>query len=85
MTVFYLGKARQVYLAHFIHNGKSKCFTYSKYYFDNMYLNQFENLIYACDVLLQYSTFFRNHSNKLICCPKNISNYYPCWKVWSLL
>ncbi len=29
---------------------------------------------------LQCHMIFRNHSNMLICCSKNISLYYQCWK-----
>ncbi len=30
--------------------------------------------------LLQCHMIFRNHSNMMICCPRNISDYYQCWK-----
>ncbi len=29
---------------------------------------------------LQCHMIFRNHSNMLICCSRNISDYYQCWK-----
>jgi len=28
---------------------------------------------------------FRNHSNMLICCSRNISYYYQCWKQFLML
>ncbi len=45
--------------------------------------------MYSCDVKfdfqhhyssLQCHMIFRNHSNMLICCSRNISDYYQCWK-----
>ncbi len=29
---------------------------------------------------LQCHMIFRNHNNMLICCSRNISDYYQCWK-----
>ncbi len=34
---------------------------------------------------LQCHMIFRNHSNMLICCSRNISDYYDCWKQLLLL
>jgi len=53
------------------------------------YLNIFENVIYSCDQSWIFSIItpvfsvtwsFRNHSNMLIFCWRNISDYYQCWK-----
>ncbi len=47
------------------------------------------NVIYFCDAQLNFQhhysslqchMIFRNHSNVLICCSRNISDYYQCWK-----
>jgi len=45
--------------------------------------------------VISVSCFFRNHSNMMICCSRNISDYYQCskqlccliflWKLWYLL
>ncbi len=46
-------------------------------------------VIYFCDAelyfqhhycSLQCHMIFRNHSNMLICCSRNISDHYQCWK-----
>ncbi len=47
---------------------KSKLFLWSKLYFQHHYSS------------LQCHMIFRNHSNMLICCSRNISDYYQCWK-----
>ncbi len=52
-------------------------------------MNICSNVFYFCDAQLyfqhHYSSLqchmiFRNHSNILICCSTNISDYYQCWK-----
>ncbi len=43
-------------------------FMWSKLYFQHHYSS------------LQCHMIFRNHSNMLICCSRNISDYYQCWK-----
>ncbi len=67
-------------------------------------MNILENIIYFCDAQLyfqhHYSSLqchmiFRNHNNMLICCSRNISDYYQCskqlcctiflWKLWYIL
>ncbi len=56
-----------------------------KYYYNLKYL--FSMWIYWSKLYFQhhYSSLqchmiFRNHSNMLICCSRNISDYYQCWK-----
>ncbi len=43
-------------------------FLWSKLYFQHHYCS------------LQCHMIFRNHNNMLICCSRNISDYYQCWK-----
>ncbi len=43
-------------------------FLWSKLYFQHHYSS------------LQCHMIFRNHNNMLICCSRNISDYYQCWK-----
>ncbi len=43
-------------------------FLWSKLYFQHHYFS------------LQCHMIFRNHNNMLICCSRNISDYYQCWK-----
>ncbi len=43
-------------------------FLWSKLYFQHHYSS------------LQCHMIFRNHSNMMICCSRNISDYYQCWK-----
>ncbi len=44
----------------------------------------FKNVIYSCGwswiVSIDVKWSFRNHSNMLICCSRNIYYYYQCWK-----
>ncbi len=47
---------------------KCNLFLWSKLYFQHHYSS------------LQCHMIFRNHSNMLICCSRNISDYYQCWK-----
>ncbi len=47
---------------------KCNLFLWSKLYFQHHYCS------------LQSHMIFRNHSNILICCSTNISDYYRCWK-----
>ncbi len=53
------------------------------------YVNICYNVIYFCDQSCIFSIItpvfsvtwcFRNHYNMLICCSRNISDYYQCWK-----
>ncbi len=53
--------------------------------------NIVSNIVYFCDAQLyfqhHYSSLqchmiFRNHNNILICCSKNISDYYPCCPIF---
>ncbi len=52
-------------------------------------MNICQNVIYSCVAnlyfqhhycSLQCHMIFRNHNNMLICCSRNISDYYQCWK-----
>ncbi len=47
---------------------KCNLFLWSKLYFQHHYSS------------LQCHMIFRNHNNMLICCSRNISDYYQCWK-----
>ncbi len=47
---------------------KCNWFLWSKLYFQHHYSS------------LQCHVIFRNHNNILICCSRNISDYYQCWK-----
>ncbi len=47
---------------------KCNLFLWSKLYFHHHYSS------------LQCHMIFRNHNNMLICCSRNISDYYQCWK-----
>ncbi len=47
---------------------KCNLFLWSKLYFQHHYCS------------LQCHMIFRNHYNMLICCSRNISDYYQCWK-----
>ncbi len=47
---------------------KCNLFLWLKLYFQHHYSS------------LQCHMIFRNHSNILICCSRNISDYYQCWK-----
>ncbi len=46
-------------------------FLWSKLYFQHHYCS------------LQCHMIFRNHNNMLICCSRNISDYYQCWNYWN--
>ncbi len=53
------------------------------------YFNILWNVIYSCDQswivsiitpVCSVTWSFRNHSNMLICCSRNITSHYQCWK-----
>jgi len=50
------------------------------------YVNIFQNVIYPCDQswiitpVFSVTWPFRNHSNMMIWCSRNIYNYHQCWK-----
>ncbi len=69
---------------------KSLLLTKTDFFWSKIFLFEYiRNVIYFCESKLyfqhHYSSLqchmiFRNHSNMLIYCSRNISDYYQCWK-----